>query len=87
MFQELEDYFYKRYLCEEDKIIYLKQKLAKEPKKILIDERPRSYLRAKEILLSVFVPEIKGEEIAAKIKQIKRRKNERFDQFPRRILA
>ena len=87
LFQELEDYFYRRNLSEEDKIIYLKQKLAQEPKEILIDERPKTYLRAKEILISVFVPEIKGEEIAAKIKLIKRRENERFEQFARRILA
>ena len=87
LFQELEDFYLNRDLSEEDKLALLKQKLAPEPKRAILEDRPATYNQAKRILLKDYTPEVKGENIAAKIKQVKKKGEEKFIRYAKRVIS
>lgn len=87
LFQELEDFYMNRNLTEEDKLALLKQKLAEEPKRAILEDRPATYKQAKRILLKDYTPEVKGENIKAKLKQVKKKGEEKFIRYAKRITS
>ena len=87
LFQELEDFYMNRNLTEEDKLALLKQKLAEEPKRAILEDRPTTYKQAKRILLKDYTPEVKGENIKDKLKQVRKKGEEKFVRYAKRVIS
>lgn len=87
LFAELEKRFDNINLSDCQKLILLQQTLSREPKCHLMEEDITSYEEAKTFLIDLYTPNIVFEEAIADMKKLRKKEDEAFEHFARRVKA